>query len=107
MPDFPFEHRKFSVESLKEAELMGPSKQVSVKQYDSRNQSEEGGSIESVGNNNQPNETNKYTSQILIVSDKRDRSGSCDAACETPSHKEAGNLDPSPEHLNSDPRLDA
>jgi len=26
LPDAPFEHRKFSVESLKEIELIGPSK---------------------------------------------------------------------------------
>lgn len=89
MPEVPFEHRKFSVDSLKANEMF----------IAHGSKGSEASGAESVGYNDHPNETNKYMSKILIVSDKRDRSESCHA--QTPSHQEQKLGSP-----QSDPRLD-
>ena len=111
IPEAPFEHRKFSVESLKSRELL-PSKNSKNESGKSEN------SIldrDSVGSNDNHANANEYKSQILIVTDKRDRSESCHAACETPSTSKDKVIEKSkhttglgsPAANLSDPRLDA
>lgn len=88
IPQAPFEHRKFSVDSLKANELKSQD-------------------ADSVGcENNHPNGTDMFaSSQILKVSDKRERSGSMNELV-SPANDKNRPLSKSPEHM-SDPRLDA